>query len=558
MADRRRAARDAFARRAWADAYRHLAVGAQEDLEAADLELLASAAYLLGYDEASAAAWEAAHHRHLAGGEPGEAARCSFWLALCLMLRGQVAQAGGWLTRTEGIMRAAHADCAAVGYLLIPRLLVALDSDDASAAQELAQRAAVIGDRLQDSDLRAFAMLGQGQALIALGDTPGGMDRLDEVMVAVTVGEVGPITSGIVYCAVILECMQLFDYSRASEWTNALSAWCDAQPDLVPYRGQCLVHRSQLQQASGAWPDAVATVESARRRLTDPPHPALGSAHYQAAELHRLVGAFDEADVVYRQASRRGYQPMPGMALLELVRGEDSAAAASIRRALSETGNPGGRPALLIAAVDIFWATGDVAGVRAAAAELAVIAARYTSESLGAVAAQATGTLLLAEGDPSAALSHLRAAAAVWQHLQMPYEGARNAVLLGLACAALGDQMTAKLEFDAAHDTFTELGARPDLERLRSLTAALRAPTAQPHPVQSDPLLSPREGEVLALVAAGRMNREIAAELAISQHTVGRHVENIFAKLGVTSRAAATAYAYQHHLVQTASTGIEP
>jgi DNA-binding NarL/FixJ family response regulator len=549
MADRLESGRDAFARQAWAEAYQQFAVHSLDGLEATDLERLAVAAYLVGNDDESVAAWEAAHRRHAGAGDLAEAARCSFWLALSLMLRGQMAQAGGWLARTQGIVDDAGLDCAATGYLLIPGLLGALDDGDATTARDMAVRATETGDRFDDPDLRAFATLGHGQALIALGDATAGTTRLDEVMVAVTAGEVGPITSGIVYCAVILECMRLFDLSRASEWTDALSAWCDAQPDLVPYRGQCLVHRAQLQQAAGDWAEAIMTVEAACQRLTDPPHPALGLAYYQEAELHRLVGAFDDAKVEYRQANRSGYQPMPGLALLELARGDADAAAATIRRALSETVGRLERPELLAAAVDILRAIGDLAGARTAADELAEIATGSTSELLHAMAAHATGTVLLTEGNPSLALTYLRAGAAAWQHLHMPYERARTSVLLGLSCAALGDRTSAALEFDAAHDTFSELGARPDLQRLRSFTAGLGVPTELHGRTNVDPSLSVREREVLAQVAAGKTNREIATQLVISQHTVGRHLENIFTKLGVTSRAAATAYAYEHKLL---------
>jgi DNA-binding NarL/FixJ family response regulator len=549
VSDRRERGREAFAGGAWAETVRELAVAPQEGLEAADLERWAVAAYLIGDDDESAAAWEAAHRRHIEAGDPGEAARCSFWLALCLLLRGHAAQAGGWLSRTEGVIEAAGIDCSAAGYLLIPGLLGALDAGDATAARDMAVRAAAIGERFDDGDLRAFAALGHGQALIALGDTTAGVARLDEAMVSVTAGEVGPIATGIVYCAVILECVRLFDLLRASEWTEALNTWCDAQPDLVPYRGQCLVHRSQLQQAAGDWPAAITTAELACQRLADPPHPALGLAYYQEAELHRLFGAFDRAEAAYRRASRCGAEPMPGLALLELARGDAGTAAATIGRALREAGSRLDRPALLAAAVEAFRSTGDSAGARAAAQELAGIAAGPTSEVLDAMAAHATGTVLLDDGDPAAALKQLRDAAAAWQHLHMPYEGARTAVQIGLSCAALGDVTSAALELDNARHTFDELGARPDLHRVRSLTAGLQAPAGQRDPADDAPRLSGREREVLAHVAAGRTNREIAAALVISQHTVGRHLDNIFAKLGVTSRAAATAYAYEHDLL---------
>ena len=540
-------ARAAFERQAWREALQAFVLTADSgSLDPADQVRLAECAYLVGEDEQCAVAWEAAHRASLEAGDAALAARCAFWLAFCLMLRGQMAQAGGWLGRTERLIAEAGLDCAASGYLLIPALLGAIDDGQPAVACDLAAQAAETAGRFGDADLSALATLGHGQALIELGEIAQGIARFDEVMVSVTSGEVGPISSGIVYCAVILGCMQLFDLPRAAEWTEALSGWCDAQPDLVPYRGQCLVHRSQISQASGEWSEAVRCAGDACRRLSDPPHPALGMAHYQHAELHRLLGAFDEAADDYRMASRNGYEPMPGLALLEMDRGDVSGAAAALGRALQETSSRLDRPPLLTAAVNVFRANGDIASARSAAEELGQIASDSTSEFLAAMAAQATGTVVLSEGDPSAALVELRAAAAAWRSLQMPYEAARVSVLVGLACSALGDQASAVLEFENAADTFAGLGARPDLDRLTALTGLIPAGSGAPE--GSSPL-SARESEVLAHVAAGETNRQIAAALSISQHTVGRHLENIFNKLDVTSRAAATAKAYELDLL---------
>jgi len=495
-------ARAAFARQAWGEAFASFVAAAERaPLAAADHERLAVCAYLVGADEDCAAAWEAAHRASLEDGNQAHAARRAFWLALCLMFRGQMAQAGGWLGRAERIVADSDIDCPASGYLKIPELLGALQADP-EAARDLAVQAIRLGVRFDDADLRAFGTLGHGQALLAMGDTAGGRARLDEVMVSVTAGEVGPITSGIVYCAVILECMNLFDLRRATEWTGALSSWCDAQPDLVPYRGQCLVHRSQLQQAAGDWPDAIKTAGEACVRLTDPPHPAVGLAFYQEAELHRLVGAFEEADAGYRKASRHGRQPMPGLALLELARGDPAAAAASIERVLKEPGNPLERPSLLAAAVEILLATGDLAAARTASEELAAIAGRASSsEMLRGLARHAQGAVLVAEGDPVAALAQLRNAASAWQALHMPYEGARTGVLVGLACAAMGDRMAADIEFGNANDTFTALAALPDAQRLAALTGAPDAGTTVTRGAGGRANLSAREGQVLALVA---------------------------------------------------------
>ena len=530
-------ARAAYARRDWAAACAEFASVGERSAE--DHQKHAVAAYLTGADEVCERAWEAAYRAALDAGDVADAAGHAFWLAFCLMMRGQMAHAGGWLARAQSLVDEAGGDVAAAGYVLIPQVLEALDGGDVSSAREFAERVLEIAGRCDDADLLAFGTLGLGQALIALGDVPGGTARLDEVMVSVSSGEVGPITSGIVYCAVILECMALFDLRRAAEWTGALSDWCETQPDLVPYRGQCLVHRSQLQTVAGRWSEAVDTVEAACRRLSDPPHPALGLAYYQEGELHRLVGELDAAETAYRQASRYGYDPVPGLALLEMARGETTMAAATIRRALYESPSP----AVLAAAADLLRLAGDTSGARAAADQLAGLASGAASPVLDAMASQAIGGVLVAEGDPAAALIELRKAARTWTSLSMPYEAGRTAVLLGLALAALGDRTAADIEFDNARVTFTELGARADLDRLGELLgSAVPAPTG-------DVGLSSREREVLAQLALGRTNREIAAALHISQHTVGRHVENVFAKLGVTSRAAATARAYELDLV---------
>jgi DNA-binding CsgD family transcriptional regulator len=418
-------------------------------------------------------------------------------------------------------------------------MLGALDAGDAAGARQLAVEAGEIARRFGDADLEAFSTLGVGQALMAMGQDTAGLARLDEVMLAVSSGEVGPIVSGIVYCAVILECMQLFDLARAAEWTAALDEWCRAQPDLVPYRGQCLVHQSQLRQATGDWSGAVAVVVDARGRLSDPPHPALGLACYQEGELHRLCGEVDAAADAYRRASSAGYEPMPGLALLALQRRDVGSAADGIRRALGEARQPFQRPALLAAAVEIRLAAGDAPAATEAAVELASIAKQSSSPVLGAMAAQATGAALLGSGRPADAMVHLRAAGAFWQQVNMPYEAARNAVLVGLGCAALGDNASAALGFDRARAAFESLGAAPDLEHVRELAGE---PAGRG-------VLSARELEVLRLVAEGKTGPEIAASLTISRHTVRRHLENTFAKLGVNSRAAAIAYAYAHDLL---------
>ena len=531
--------RSAFSRRAWGEAYASLAEA--DGLGPEDLERLAVAANLTGRDAASATAWERAHLAFVEAGDIDGAVRCAFWLGLSLLLRGEQATAGGWLARGERLLDQAGADHAAHGYLLMPRFLDALGRGEIPSAAALADEATSIARGCGDLDLLALGVLGQGQAAVAAGDVDRGMSLLDEVMVSVMTGEVSPIPSGIVYCAVIEACMDVFDLRRAAAWTDALEGWCGADSDLVPYRGQCLVHRSQVLQAHGEWDDAMVEVDLARARLAEPAQPALGLAWYQQGELHRLRGAFAEAERAYRAAGELGREPAPGFALLRLAEGNVTAALAAIRRMLVDSRHRHDRPAVLAAAVEILLAGDDLAAARSACDELTGIAEGTAATLLRIVADFATGSVRVAEGDPAAALAPLRRACQGWRAQAMPYETARAQVLLGRACQLMDDVDGAAVELDAARATFERLGARPD--------ATAVAATTSPAQLGHRDVLSERELEVLRLVAAGSTNREIAARLTISEHTVARHVQNMFAKLGVSSRAAATACAYERGLL---------
>lgn len=541
--DARGRGRAAFEARAWADAYARLAAAdAEAPLPADDLMLLAMSAFLAGHDAASLAVQERAFHELLGDGRPLPAARCAFWLATVLANEGEVARASGWLARAERILDEAGRDCAEAGYLLAAHARQAAGTDPAVAAEMFAEAAAV-GQRHHDTDLMILARLGRGRALVELGKVADGVALLDETMVAVTAGEVGPLLTGIVYCTVIDACRTTFDLRRAREWTAALTRWCDAQPELVPFRGECQVHRVHVLRVQGAWPDALAEAGRACSRLSNPPQPAAGAAHYERAELYRLRGEAAAAEDAYRLAAACGQDPQPGLGLLRLAQGRMPAAVAGLRRALDETTSPLARPELLAALTEALLAAGDVAAARACAGELAEVADGVRVPVLSAMSAYATASVLLSagddDGDGAAALVAARQAWMGWQEAESPYEAGRSRVLVGLACRRLGDEDAARMELDAAADLFRSLSARPDLDRLRRLAG----------PVPGGGVLTSREVEVLRLVAAGRTNRAIAADLVLSEKTVARHVANIFTKLEVSSRAAATAYAYEHGLI---------
>ena len=533
-------ARDAFERNAWREARELFA--AADDLAPEDLERLAFAAYLTGQVDSAAEALERAHHSFVESGAAAGGVRCAFWLGMILMQRGDHARSGGWFARAQHILDEQSLDCVELGYLLVPAGLQALASGDYEASYRTFADITAHANRFGDADLRALGMLGRGQSLIARGDAIKGLAMLDETMVAVTTGEVSPIIAGIIYCATIIACREAFDVRRAQEWTSELSRWCATHQDLKPYRGQCLVHRSEIMQLHGDWADAMDEVQRAREHLAKPAgDPVLGMALYQQAELLRLHGELDEAEVCYREAGDWGHPLQPGLALLRLAQGRLEDASAAIHRALTETEGPVERSKILAAYVEIRLAAGDVASAQSATAELESIAAAFDSPYLRAVVGHVLGSVLLAEGDAAAACGALRRAWGAWYELDAPYEAARVRLRMAAACRQLGDHDTADMELDAARRVFEQLGAAPDLDRLRQLARPEQAPPAGG--------LTAREVEVLRLLATGATNREIADVLVISEHTARRHLQNIFAKIDVSSRAAATAYAYEHGLV---------
>jgi DNA-binding NarL/FixJ family response regulator len=536
--------RQSVRRRAWAEAFAQLsAADRASPLESGDLDQLATVAYLVGRDDDGGHLLTRAYHESVRAGDAPRAARRAFWLAFHLLNKGDVAHAGGWLARARRLLADGRHDCVEQGYLLFPTSVDRYSAGDYASAYALSGQTADIGDRFGDLDLVTLARHVQGRALIRQGKPADGMALLDEAMVAVVAGEVSAVVAGDTYCGVIEACQEVFDLRRAQEWTASLSHWCESQPDLVLYRGQCLVHRTEIMQLHGAWPDAMDEARRACQRLSQPTgQPAVGAAFYQLAEIHRLRGAFADAEEAYRQASRWGRQPQPGFALLRLAQGQVDAAAAASRRVLDEAVDRLIRSRLLPAHIEIMLAAGDVPAARRAADELATIAADVGAPLLWAAAAHTTGAVLLAERDGRAAVQALRRAWTAWHDLDAPYEAARARVLIGLACRQLGDKDGATMELDAACWTFKQLGAAHDVAVTETLSGSPGAASAAGG-------LTAREAQVLRLVASGKTNRAIATELFLSDKTVARHVSNIFTKLGLSSRSAATGYAYEHGLI---------
>jgi DNA-binding CsgD family transcriptional regulator len=498
-------------------------------------------AYLIGRDDEYLKALERAHQAYRDAGKCVRAVRCAFWVGMRLFFRGEMGRATGWFARAQRLLEREGHECAERGYLLLPVVEQQLAAGDCDAAYATAASAAEIGERCADADLIACARHQQGRIRLQQGQVERGLALLDEVMVAVTGAELSSLVTGLMYCSVIRTCQEVYAFGRAGEWTAAMARWCEEQPDMIAFTGICRVHRAEIMQFRGAWQNAIEEAQHAHERSKEVDHEAAAAALYQQAEVHRLRGEFAAAEERYRSAGRLGWEPQPGFALLRLAQGRANAAATAIRRAMSATTNRLERTKLLPAFVEILLAVNDIQEACNACGELEEIAQRFDTDVLHAMAAQARAAIDLAKGDSRAALGPLRRAWQLWQQVEAPYMAGRVRMLMGLTCRALGDDEAAELELGAARAVFERLGAAPELARLDALgKQAMPAPS---HP------LTVRELQVLRLIVSGKTNKAIAASLFLSQKTVDRHVSNIFSKLDVPSRAAATAYAYDHKLL---------
>ena len=533
--------RDAFARAAWREAFLALSQAdrAMAALSPTDLEALARSAYMVGNTQAYASALERAYRAHLDADDVASAVRDAFWIGHSLLFRGQGASARGWFARAQRLCDELGKDGAERGWVLVPAWLRQMGAGDYEAGLATACAAEDIARRCDDPELFWLARGDQGRALINMGRVREGLRLVDEMFVVASEGRLSPVVTGIVYCNTIAFCVDGYAFDHAREWTEALTRWCEGQPQMEEHFGFCLVHRAELHRLSGSWAVAQEESERAATHVDGQLNQFVrGKAAYVQGELHRLVGDFAAAERSFREAHQLGYEPQPGLALLRLAQGDASSAAASIRRAIGESTQTLPRVRLLPAYVEIAVAVGELDRAAAAVDELAAIAAT-AGDAVAAMASCAQGALLLARGQPRKASIALRSGLETWQRVGVPYEVARARVLTGLAYRALGDHDTAELELEAALEAFEHLDARPDHARVAALVGRRG----------SDGGLSAREIEVLKLVASGRSNREIAAVLVISEHTVARHLQNIFSKLGVPSRTAAAAYAFEHHLI---------
>ena len=531
-------ARDALARDAWAEALDVLHEVDPARLTPQDLEGLADAAWWLSRWDESTAARQHAYTAYAAAGEDPRAAFNAVLLCFDHFERGDPSVAMGWLMRAQRQLDD-HEACVQHGFLALCQAAVAQHGGELEGALVLAERAHQIGRRFDNRDVIALALHVRGQVLISMGRIAEGLALLDEAMTSVITDELTPYFTGVLYCSVLDTCLDIADLGRASEWSHAAAIWCETLPQESPYPRRCRVTRAEVATLRGAWAEAEREALQASPDAVSDPMTA-GRALYQSGEIRRRTGDLQAAEDAFSGAHGLGFEPQPGLALLRLAQGKPEAASTSLRMALGgEDAHSFRRVRLLSALVEIALASGDVAGANDASDELSTIAREIGTRALEATAATARGAVHLTEGASAESLEDLRRATAAWSELKLPYEAARARMLFGVALRNAGDAEGARLELHAARAAFERLGARPDAARALAL---IEEPSGMPAG------LTAREIEVLRLVGTGMTNRDIAATLVISQHTVARHLQNIYAKLGVPTRAAATAFAFEHGL----------
>jgi DNA-binding CsgD family transcriptional regulator len=532
--------REALARRAWAEAYELLVGAPVSGLTGRELYDLADAAWWTGRLEESIGIRQKAYAASVSEAEEIQAGGIALRLAIEHFSRGEPSVGAGWLGRAHRHLDG-KPDCTEVGFMPVIESTVARYSGDADGAIALAERAVQIAGRVRDPNLTPMATHTLGLALLAAGRVAEGLPLLDEAMTAAIAGEMDDYFTGVVYCNVIDACLQVADVRRAGEWSRAATAWCDSLREGSIYTGLCRVNRAEVAALRGAWEQAEAEALRAVDEVQSFAPDGAGAALYHVGEIRRRRGDDAGAEEAFARAADLGYDPQPGLALLRFAQGKAEAARRALAHQPSPQLSPLRRAQVLAARVQVAIASDDLDAARAAVDAVQALAARYPTPVLGAEAASARGLVALAEGRAEEAADTLRDAFGMWRDLGLPYEAATVRAEHGRALLACGDEEAGARTLRSAATALEELGAGPEAARVR---AAIEPESEVPFPAG----LTPREADVLRLVAAGKTNREIAAELFISEHTVARHLQNMFAKLGVSTRSAATAYAYEHGL----------
>jgi class 3 adenylate cyclase len=471
------AGREAYARRAWPEAYRLLLeADGRGGLDPEDLEALAKSAWWIGLATESIAAFERAYALHLERGNRSMAAMMALTLRreYGAKMAGSVAKA--WLHRAEHLLEG-EPEAVAHGYLEIAHRELDFDRGNLEGALAHLDRAKEIASRLDDADLPVWVAISRAEVLGTSGKLDEAFGLMEGAAAVAVGGELGPFTTGAVFCAVMSVCRETADYRRGSEWAEVSKRWCERQ-DISGFPGICRVHRAEFMRLTGAWADAASEAEKASDELQRF-HPAMaGEAFHELGEIRLRMGDLVGAEDAFGQAHALGSESQPGRALLLLARGRTDAAAASIKGGLEElTWNKLARARLLPAQAEIAKMLGDRPTAEADAAELEAIAEEFGTAAIRAAAAHAAGLAALLREDAAEAIERFRDARRLWREIDAPYEAAISTVLLAEARSVAGETEAATLELEAARATFERLGATPDMARTDALLAGPAAPS---------------------------------------------------------------------------------
>ena len=462
-------ARSAIDRNAWREAFELYSEAAKtESLGPHDLEQFADAAWWTGRLQENLTIRQQAYAGYLKEDQPLPAARTAASLSRDYFGNLAHAMANGWMNRAERLLEG-QPDSPEHGHLLFLKCFHSFHSGQFEATLRDATKLLELGTRFGDRDLQAFGLLFQGRVYLAQGDVEKGLGLLDEATVAAVSGELGPQATGFVYCMAITSTSSLRDYRRAGEWTEAAKRWCERQ-SITGFPGHCRVLRAEIMQLKGLWNDAEKDIRLALNELKDFNLYLAGEGFYELGEIRRRMGDLRGAEEAFRQAEELGTEPQPGMALVQLARGNLQLAAGAIKRALTDdAGGPLHRFPSVVAQAEIALASGDPALAQICSAELDETARIFGTSALKACAAYIGGSLALASGEPGEALTHLRRALRLWKDADVPYEVARTRVLMAQAYRRLDDPDSANLELESAAASFQRLGASLDLQRTREL-----------------------------------------------------------------------------------------
>ncbi len=525
-------AREAYERRDWRAVVDRLG-GDRSTLDTDDLVLLSDAAWWLGDSPTAMEISEAIYQRFSTAGDEAAAADRALRLAEAWFTRGDLQIGEAWVARARRLLSGLPRS-ALHGYLLYADAAGDLDlTGDPTPAAEAASELRRLEEEFQDPTLGCFALALGGMASVRAGDTTTGFAQLDEAMLPVLAGHVDPLWSGDIYCTVIHLCDDLADLSRMRSWTSALAHWAIPLSETFMYAGVTRIHELQLIAAEGDWDTVERELGDQSANLVGAHGWLAGEGYYTLGEVRRLRGDVAGAEQAFGRARELMHDAQPGSALVLRDTGDSTGALAQLREALADQ-NRLVRARMLLPAVELALGEGDASYAETLTCELEETASWYGTPGLVARAEQARAAVLLHAGDAAAAVPPLERAARIHREQRHRHASAMVHEQLAAATRALGDSERARAEEATAIAIYKRLGARPDLERLsrRDLPGGL----------------TEREAEVLRRVAAGASNREVAEALTISEKTVGRHLANIFTKIGVSSRTAAAAWAHEHRL----------